>query len=117
MTLKASPDLRNEVSIFHDMHLALPSPREVEFQIFYHRKKPKGRGRFFGDGCVRGKIANKYGVTLGDVIDAFLGVVKKRAGNEEALDYVICERSSVIWMMGLMFPTEEEVQVVKAISI
>jgi hypothetical protein len=117
VTLKAAPDLKNEVSIFHDMHLALPSPREVEFQIFYHRRKPKGKGKFFGDDCVRGKVANKYGVTLGDVIDAFLRVARKRAVNESVLDYVICERSSVIWMMGLIFPTEQEFEVVKALSI
>ena len=117
MTLKAAPDLMNDVSIFHAMHLALPAPREVEFRIFYHQEKPKGRGKFFGDDCVRGKVANQYGVTLGDVLDAFLALAKERAVNEEPLDYVICEKSSVIWMMGLLFPTEREVEVVKALSI
>lgn len=118
MTLRASPDLKNQDSLIYEMYLCLPAPREVEFKIYYHKRKPQGRGRvkYYGDDWIRGKVSNKCGVTLGDVIEKFLSAVEKHAVNEKVEDYVICEKSSVFWLFGHIFPTEGEWTAVKARS-
>jgi hypothetical protein len=115
MTLKAAPDLKNQDSLIYEMYLCLPAPREVEFKLYYHKRKPKGKGKskYYGDDCIRGRVSNKYGVTLGDIIEKFLSTAGKCAVNEKVGDYVICERSSVLWLFGHIFPTEEEWDAVK----
>jgi hypothetical protein len=100
------------------MFLCLPAPREVEFKIFYHRRKPVGNAKrkYYGDDHVRGTVSNKRGVTLGDLLEKFMESVEKRAVNDTLEEYVICEKSSVLWLFGHIFPTEEEWLDVKARS-
>lgn len=122
MSFKTTPNLKLTDSWMNNMFLCLPAPRDVEFCIFYHRSKPKGRAKFYGDGCIRGKVENIYGVTLGDVLDEFLQEARikaaKRLGPRElAEDYVINAESSVLWMAGHVFPTQEEFEQVKENSI
>ena len=119
MTLKASPDLKNVNSLIYEMFLCLPAPKEVEFKIYYHKRKPVGSGKrkFYGDDYVRGRVCNKYGVTLGDIIDKFLSAAGRYALNESPQDYVICEKSSVLWLFGHIFPTDEEWDAVKMQTI
>ena len=115
MTLKASPDLKNKDSLIYEMFVCVPAPREVEFKFYYHKKKPRGKGKskYYGDDYIRGIVSNKCGVTLGDIIEKFLNTAGKLALNESAEDYVICESSSVLWLFGHIFPTEEEWEAVK----
>ena len=116
MYLRASPNLKNMDSIMQEMFLSLPAPREVEFKIYYFRGKFKGRGIYRARDWVRGRVANKYGVTLGDVIDKFLVAVDRRAVNESPLEYVVCAKASVVWMMGHIFPTAGEWEEVSKLS-
>jgi hypothetical protein len=110
MTLKAAPDLKNKNSLIHEMFLCLPAPREVEFKIFYHRRKPAGNAKrkYYGDDHVRGRVSNQCGVRFGDLLKKFMESVEKRAVNESVEEYVICEKSSALWMYGHIFPTEKE---------
>lgn len=116
MYFKASPDLENTDSLVHEMFLCLPAPREVEFKIHYHKKKPRGKGKFFGDDFVRGRVVNKYGVTLADVLERFLQAAEKHSIMESPKDYVICTLSSTLWMYGHVFPTAQEFVEVKKVS-
>lgn len=115
MYFKASPDLKKMDSLVNEMFLALPAPREVEFKFYYHRRKPKGRRSFYGNGCVKARVENKCGVTLAQLLDAFCQEAeKKRIMKESVEDYVICTHSSAVWMFGHVFPTQEEFDGIKA---
>jgi hypothetical protein len=122
MTLKAPPSLKKPNSLINKMFLSLPAPRNVEYCFYYHRSKPRGRGKFYGDGCIRGTVENPCGVTLGEVLEAFLQVAKpkvaQRLGVVEDVveDYVICKNSSVVWLSGQVFPTKGEFEEIKADS-
>ena len=114
--LKAAPDLSNLNSIYHKMLVAIPPPKVVEFEFWFnHDKKKKtvrGKGKGCGDWYVRAKVKNKAGVTFGDVVRKFLA----KAAEEGSAPAEICVKGSAVWMLGVIHPTEEEVETVERLS-
>ena len=119
---KASPSLKNPDSLINEMFLSLPAPRCVEYCFFYHRTKPRGRGKLRGDGCIRGRVENRYGVKLGDVLKEFTQAAKRKAAlrlgleKDSVEDYVICKETSLLWLSGQVFATKGEYEEIKASS-
>ena len=99
------------------MLLCLPPVTTVQFAFYYYTGKPRSRrSRHYGDHYVRGRVENKRGVTFGDVIQKFLAKAGVSGSALTSEGCTICVQPSMIWMLGVIFPTENEVEVVESAS-
>lgn len=109
---EAMPSLSKQKSIYHGMFLTQPPTKQVEVELWYSKKNPNTSQKFRQ--CkVRNPepVEENGGVTFGYL----LSKCKNALGNETYIrDCVIkLYGKTVLYMGGVVFPTEAEVAVVK----
>ena len=107
MRLLARPDLTKLDSIHHSMMVCMPPTDAVEFMFFYHKERRPFRS-VHGESLVRARVENKNGVRFGDVIHSFLAEVGPGMPGLPSDGYAIDVRRSKLWILGVVFPTEQE---------
>lgn len=113
----ARPDLAKQKSICHQMFISQPPATEVEFEFYYEKQKLPGRGiRYWGDDRVRVNVLNDQGVRFGDLVHAFLTTVGPGTPDQPSCGYAVKVRPSRVWMLRVIFASEEEVASVERTS-
>ena len=111
------PDLAKSRSIYHDMFLSQPPTKEVEIIFYYARKNGTAKYTRFGEGYVHAQVSNDTGVTLRDLLYVFRTVAGRGPLEDPGNEWVIKIQPSVLYMGGVVFPTEEERMMVKTNAI
>lgn len=109
---KAMPSLSKRKSIYHDMFLTQPPTKQVEVELWYSKKNPNTKQKFRQCKVLDPvQVEKSRGVTFGHLLNK----CKIALGNEPYIrDCVIkLYGKTVLYMGGVVFPTEAEVAVVK----
>ena len=114
LRLLAKPDLANTTSIYRNMFVCMPPMTKAEFCFYYHVGERVSRRR---KRCVthfiRLRVENRQGVRFRDILETFL--LHTGNGTRGLLrdHYSISKVASRLWMLGAVYGTEEEVELVE----
>lgn len=113
ISLLMRPSLAKHRSIYHRMLISQPPTKEVEFELYYSKRNGKGKFRYYGDNEIRARVANETGVTFGDLVRAFQARLGPGTVEDPSSGYLVKVGPSVVFMGGVVFPTEDELAMVK----
>lgn len=107
------PSLYKEESVYNKILLCQPPAKQLEFELYYLKRYGKSKGRFRRrrEGPLRDTIQNDDGVTLRDLVRAFNAAIGKDVHARGCRTKLSAH--TVLYLGGVVFPTEDERRVVK----